>query len=83
MINLSQSLQKNLISLLISFSRQCQSISNHSTHPMTLSFKITNWLSTVDVRPDKISKVYNTLDQENTHGHDKICVRKSEYVACQ
>lgn len=50
---------------------------------MTLSFKITNWLSTVDVRPDKILKVYNTLDQENTHGHDKICVRKSEYVGCQ
>ena len=83
MINLSQSLQKNLISLLISFSRQCQSISNHSTHPMTLSFEITNCLSSVDIRSEKISKVYKTLDQKCTQGHEKICVRKSEYVGCQ
>ena len=41
------------------FSSQCQPISHHSTLPLTLSFETTNHLSTVDIKQDKILKVFS------------------------
>ena len=57
------------------FSRQCRPMSNDSTLPSTSSFKTTNQLSTVNIIPEKISKIIQTLDQNEVHGHDEVFVR--------
>ena len=57
------------------FSRQCQPMSNDSTLPLSFSFETTNWLSNVNIRPEKISKIIQTLDQNKAHGHDDISAR--------
>ena len=50
-------------------------MSNDSTLPLTFSFETTNRLSNVNIRPGKISKIIQTLDQNKAHGHDEISVR--------
>ena len=49
-------------------------MSNDSTLPLTFSFE-TKRLSNVNIRPEKISKFIQTLDQNKAHGHDDISVR--------
>ena len=46
-----------------------------STLPLTFSFETTNRLSNVNIRPEKISKIIQTLDQNKAHGHDDISAR--------
>ena len=46
-----------------------------STLPLTISFETTNRLSNVNIRPEKISKIIQTLDQNKAHGHDDISAR--------
>ena len=44
-----------------------------STLPLTFSFETSNRLSNVNIRPEKISKIIQTLDQNN--GYDDISVK--------
>ena len=60
---------------MIFFSKQCQPMSNDSIFPLTFSFETTNRLSNANIRPEKISKIIQTLDQNKAHGHDDISVR--------
>ena len=39
------------------------------------SFETTNRLSNANMRPEKISKITHTLDQNKVLGHDEISVR--------
>ena len=49
-------------------------MSNDSTLPLTFSFETTNRLGTVNIRVEKISKIFQTLDQNKVHGQDEISV---------
>ena len=42
---------------------------------LNFSFETTNRLSNINIRPKKISKIIQTLDQNKAHGHDDISVR--------
>ena len=50
-------------------------MSNDSTHPSTFSFETTNQLSTVNIRPEKISKIIQTLDQNKAYRYDDISIK--------
>ena len=60
------------------FGRQCQPMSSDSTVPLTFSFEATNRLSNVNIRPEKISKIIQTSDQNKDHEHDGIFVRMTK-----
>ena len=58
------------------FSRQCQPMSNDRALPLTFSFQTTNWLSNVNIRTKKISKIIQSWDQNKAHGHDEYVDRQ-------
>ena len=62
------------------FSRQCQPVSNDSTFRSTFSFETANRLSTVNIRPEKISEIVQILDQNKVHGQDDIIKPSSGYI---
>ena len=50
-------------------------MSNDSTLPSTFSFEASNWLSAINLKAEKISKIIQTLDQNKAPGHDDISVK--------
>lgn len=50
-------------------------MSNDSAHSSTFSFETTNQLSTVNIRPEKISKIVQTLDQNKAYRYDDISIK--------
>ena len=55
-------------------------MSNDSTLLLTFSFEATNLLSTVNIRPEKVSKIIQTLGQTKAHVHGGISVRVIKWV---
>ena len=47
-------------------------MSNGSTLPLTFSFETANRLSTFNIKPEKILKIIQILDQNKADGHDHI-----------
>ena len=50
-------------------------MSNDSAHSSTFSFETTNQLSTVNITPEKISNIIQTLDQNKAYRYDDISIK--------